>query len=301
MSDLATHLDALAATRAETLNALAGLTEEQLNRPLRWRGGPLDLRFLLLQIADTDDARRVSLERALAAAGWEPTAVQRVLAGAVRSRGRTLGALVGMPDVLLDLAPAPEEWPLRLVLGHILNTEHRYALHSGYAAERMARGGEGPVRIPDEPLPPLTPQGIVAPEGSAGGALTAVRRELLAGMTATLEQLAAISDEYLTAPTVWVGIDLDLRFRLHRFAAHERQHLVQVWKTAQALGFAQSEAQMILAEAELARAELLALLVGVPDERAGRRRDGQPSALDLLAEAERQERDLVAQINAALS
>ena len=300
MTALADRLASLAETRAETLAALVHLTEADLDRPVTWRGGALDLRFLVLQVADADDERRALLAGALAGAGRLPGAAHRALADAAELRGRVLGALVGLPDELLDRKPSLEEWPVRAVLQHLLATEQRYTIATHYAALRFTRRqhgeAEGPLRPPDDLLPDRFGAGL------ALGSLAGVRAELLAGHAAAARTLAVITDDQTTAPTDWLGIELDVRFRLHRFAGHERQHLIHLIKSLRGVGFYQSEAQIILGEAEAARLQLLSLLYGLPDGDGSQPlgADGR-SALDVLAESEAEERTLVHGIRAALA
>ena len=299
MSALREHLHSFSAAREETLAALAQLGDAELVRPVTWRDGRFELRYLLLRLADDDEERGARLCARLGRSGWRPSEAQRILADAVTIRGRLLAALVPLADDQLDAPPAPGEWSVRQVVGHILNTARRYTLQSRHAADRVARGGEGPVRPPESILPPLTPQGAVDPEGAAAGSLTAVRRELAAVLAASLDSLAPIPDEHLTAPAIWAGVDVDLRFRLHRFAAHEREHVVQLLKTLQALAVRPSEAQLILGEAEQARVRLVALTIGLPDDIAAHRPNGTDrSVLDLLDQAVHEERAQVAAIQA---
>ena len=62
-----------------------------------------------------------------------------------------------------------------------------------------------------------------------------------------LRELADIRDEELTAPSMyWEGHEMSLRFRLHRFDSHLRQHTVQVVKTLEAIGLAPNEAKRLL-------------------------------------------------------
>lgn len=296
MSSLSERLAALNATRVETLSTLAGLTEVELARPAPWRDGALDVRFLSLQLADSDDERRARLVETLHAAGRRPSQAQQILGDLAVMRGRVLAAIVGVPESVLDLPPAPGEWPLRAVIGHILNTERRYTIHSRYAADRAARvlAGEepGPLRVADNLLPPLSA------EGPAGDGV-ALRHALIEPQPATWDALAGVTDAQLDSPTDWAGFLVDLRFRLHRFAAHERQHLVQAYKTLQATGFRQSEAQLILGEAEMARAQLIAVTLGLPDA-AAEQSQGGASVVELLREAEQGERTLLAAIRTAL-
>lgn len=281
----------LRARRGETIARLRELSEAALERPSRWRGGRVEVRFLLLQLADADDERRARLGAALRRAGWQPAEAARILVDLAVQRGRLLGILAGLEEAQVDLPPAPGEWPVRTVVGHIRATADRYTIHSRWAADRFGRG-DAPIRVPDAMLPPLLPEADDAD-------LPALRAELAASLDATLAALAGIADEYLAAPTIWTTFTTDLRFRLHRFAAHERQHLVQIEKTLAAIGARPSEARLILAEAEESRAQLLALTIGVPDAVAGARGDGE-SVLDVLAEAAAGERLLVESLSDAL-
>jgi hypothetical protein len=299
MTALADRLDSLSTTRAETLDALGGLTEHDLERSVVWRGAPQDLRFLLLQLADADDERRATLAGGLAAAGLSPGGAARALADAAVLRGRTLGAIVGLPYALLDQIPTDGGWSPRAVLQHILANEQRYTIHTHYAALRWARGQqgepEGPVRVPDG----LLPDGVGS--GLAQGPLSSVRAELLTAHAATVRILSVLSDGQLTGATVWAGVDTDVRFRLHRFAAHERQHLIHLIKTLRGLQFEQSEAQLILAEAEAARLQLVSVLAGLAsDDLARPLGPDRGSALDVLAEVDAGERALVQEIRTAL-
>jgi hypothetical protein len=74
-----------------------------------------------------------------------------------------------------------------------------------------------------------------------------------------------------------VHFNVDVRFRLHRFAAHIAEHTIQCDKTLAALGWRQTEARRIVRQiwtlvGELeglgAGAELSALAAGA-EERAG--------------------------------
>ena len=58
----------------------------------------------------------------------------------------------------------------------------------------------------------------------------------------------------MTRPTVWAHYDVDVRFRLHRFAAHVIEHTIQCEKTLVALGWRPTEGRRI--------ARQLAALVG---------------------------------------
>jgi hypothetical protein len=60
----------------------------------------------------------------------------------------------------------------------------------------------------------------------------------------------------MTRPTVWVKIDVDVRFRLHRFAAHLVEHTVQCEKTLDTLGWQPPEGRRIVRRVTAALGEL---------------------------------------------
>ena len=84
--------------------------------------------------------------------------------------------------------------------------------------------------------------------------------------------MADVTEEELAWPArYWEGYDMPLRFRLHRFDAHLRQHTIQVDKTLLALGHELTEARRLLRLIYAALAEVEGALIGAPD----------PVALDL--------------------
>ena len=243
------------------LTAWTALDESALARPWTFQGGTLDVRNALYwTLAEAQDAV------VRATAGSHPES-RRILALAQRAFGDLRGGLVGLPDDLLDKAPAAGEWSVRDVLAHVVNVEQRYAIQTAYAVERT---DADPIRIAADRLPPLAPGDV---SGDAGTLLARVAAE----RAATDRRLGALPPAAMTRPTVWVHFNVDVRFRLHRFAAHIAEHTIQCDKTLAALGWRQTEARRIVRQiwtlvGELeglgAGAELSALAAGA-EERAG--------------------------------
>jgi len=62
-----------------------------------------------------------------------------------------------------------------------------------------------------------------------------------------LLELADISEEELNVPSMyWEDYEMSLRFRLHRFDSHLRQHIVQVDKTLEGIGHSPNESRRLL-------------------------------------------------------
>jgi DinB superfamily len=296
MEGIAGSLSRMREARRRALEALAGLTEEQLERPVRLPQGPTDVRYCLLSLALHDDERRVALAALYAALDWRPSEAARILALAAKVHGQLCALLLGVPPADLDRAPGPDDWSLREVLAHVEQTGQRYLLHTAYAVERLHSSAELPLRIPAERLPPTSPQ-VRSDEP-----LSNILERLVALHDRLFDELSGIGDEELAAPTIWTTWQVDVRFRLYRFAAHERQHLIQVAKVLNAVGFQQGEAQMILGQAESARGRLEGALIGLPRASALRiPAGGLPSVQTLLDDGAHDEEATVETILRATS
>lgn len=212
-----------------TLAAIGALDETALARSWRHRGHEMDARNALYwTLTDAQEA----LARAAAAPHPES---RRILALAQRAFGDLRGLLAGLPDDLLDSAPGAGEWTIRETLGHVLAVEQRYMLQTAYATERA--DGD-PIRIPADRLPPLTPS-------ATPGGIDETLARLAAARAETNRRLGDLAPALMTRPTVWVHYEVDVRFRLHRFAAHVAEHAVQCDKTLAALGWRPTEGRRI--------------------------------------------------------
>lgn len=251
-----TELDAV-------LRGVAALDEAALGRPWAFRGRPMDVRYALYRTLE--DAQEALV---LVAARPVPES-RRILALAQRAFGDLRGLLVGLPADLLDRAPREGEWPLRDTLRHILLVERRYALQTLYAVER---GDAEPIRIPDDRLP-------TAAQIDVSGGIEDVLARIGAARAETNRRLGDVAPAGMTRPTVWVHYEIDVRFRLHRFAAHVIEHAIQCEKTLDALGWRPAEGRRI--------ARRLAALVGEVEGLGG------------LAEAAGVERQLAERLAAA--
>lgn len=285
--DARTLVAELRRRRRTTLDAIAPLGRERLGDARVWRDRPTTLAHRLQWLAEGDDTRCVRIVDTRARLGTPLTVAQLALVSGGAARGRLLGLLVGVPAPLREQPPAPVEWSARQLLGHVIATDRRYLIGTTYALDRARSGREGPLRPPDAALPSRT--GAAESVGSW--------EELYARLWATRDDviltLADTPDDLLDAPTNWTSWDLDVRFRLHRFAAHDREHTIQLRQSLTALGFAPSEPRLLLADAEAARGALEAAVLCTPaalldQEPPG----GGPSIAALVADSLADESDL---------
>ena len=252
-------VDALEDAREETIRRFAGLDPARLDEERSWRGAPSTLRFLLNWLSEGAQSRRLQIQRTAEQLGRTLTEAQRAVVLLGASRGQLRGALLCVPDELYDRAPAEGEWNARQLLGHVIATDERYRLAVEYAISRRRSGGEGPLRPPESSLPVRTG------EAQALGTPAELRRRLRDERRRVIETLAGIPDDLLSAPTNWISWDLDVRFRVHRFAAHDREHTIQLQKAQQSLGIRPSEPQLLLGDAMAELEALEALLSCIGD------------------------------------
>jgi hypothetical protein len=82
------------------------------------------------------------------------------------------------------------------------------------------------------------------PADTAGSALNVVTR-FAARRAETDAALGSVTDADLARPTVWDGIEVDVRFRLHRFASHIAEHTYQCEKAIRVFGAFGGDARAI--------------------------------------------------------
>jgi hypothetical protein len=220
------------------LERAAALDEEALAWRWLYRDQPMDVRYALYRTLE--DAQEAHV---LVAARDHPES-RRILSLAQRAFGDVRALLLGLANELLDRPPREGEWSVRETLRHMLLVERRYALQTLYAVER---GDADPVRIPDERLP-------TSAQIDVSGGIRDILGRIGAARTETGRWLGDLPPAAMTRPTAWMHYAVDVRFRLHRFAAHLVEHTIQCEKTLAALGRQPTEGRRI--------ARRLAALVG---------------------------------------
>jgi len=212
------------------LAGFAALDEDALAQPWRWREGTLNVREALYR--SLEDAQEACVS---AAAGPHPES-RRILAIAQRAFGDLRGLLTGLPTELLDRPPGAGEWPVRETLRHMFAVERRYAIQTLYAVERTDADH---IRIADDRLP-------TAAQMDAGGEVGAILARIGQARAETNERLGNLPPAALTRQSRWIDYEIDVRFRLHRFAAHIAEHTIQCEKALSALGWRQTEGRRIV-------------------------------------------------------
>jgi hypothetical protein len=241
-------------------------TDADLGQPFAWRKHEEGGRFALLGTMQDLHDLAIQLMQERTQKGLPVTAGQRVLAQNHAGFRDLQAVFLGVSAEDYSQEPAPGEWPLRYVLGHIVGAERRFfslAL-SGLAHKRA---GETPPPLPDD-----APDTLVGPyaefrELMENGTLASMMAYFQAIHFRSWEEFAGLSDEELAAPSPlwWEEETYPIQYRLHRFEAHLRQHLIQAEKTLDQLGKPQTEAKRLLRLVYNALAEVESLTIGTAD------------------------------------
>ena len=172
----------------------------------------------------------------------------RILTIAHAAFGELRGLLLAVPDALLDREPAPGEWSVRQTMAHAIRVERSYRANSEYA---LGRRDDEPVAMPAERRP------VADPADTAGDAL-AIELAFARRRVETDAALGGLDAAALSRPTRYgpldTEFDVDVRFRLHRFAVHLAEHSHQVEKTLRALGQDETDAQAYVRRISILRA-----------------------------------------------
>lgn len=212
------------------LERFASLDEHELAQPWLFRDKTMDLRYALYRAIEESQEALVH-----ASARPHPES-RRILSLAQRAFGDLRGLLIGLPTDLLDKAPRPGEWSLREILRHIVLVEKRYAIATVYAVERA---DADPMRVADTNLP-------TAAQIDVPGGIGEILARLADERAETDRRLGDLAVSAMTRPTQWIQYDVDVRFRLHRFASHLVEHMVQCEKALAALGWPMTEGRRIV-------------------------------------------------------
>lgn len=225
------------------------MTEAQLELPWAWREYDSDgVRFAFFRVLEELRALAVALDAAAREAGRSPADAGRYMDQYHRAWRAMHAALLGVPDEAYEQPPAPDEWPLRRTLAHVIDADVGFYTVCSLALESLRAGEEPPHEVTDEAWLEIVQTLDDDFEDLLGGPTGPLLEFDLRMHRRILEQFSAIPDELLPRPSYyWEGSSYPLSFRLVRFESHCRQHTVQLLKTRRALGYPLSESQLLLA------------------------------------------------------
>jgi uncharacterized damage-inducible protein DinB len=214
----------------ELVRATVKLSDEDMGREWKWREYDEEgLRFALLMTHH--ELRDLAVR--LAARQGPTTQAQRILAQYHQTYRDLSGVLAGVSGEDLDRAPAEGEWPLRETLDHMLGAEYGFLGVNRLAIERHRAGNAAE---PSEAEFKEFRKAYVQPKDAVAGPIESIRNAFFEIHRRVLRELGDVTDEELEKrATFWEDEPMPIRFRLHRFEEHLRQHIIQLDKTLAAI------------------------------------------------------------------
>jgi hypothetical protein len=238
------------------VKASVHLSDADMDKSYAWEEYDEDgLRFALLTAHHLLRDSHAQVAAARLEAGQPFTEAQRILAQVHEAYRDLTGALAGVSEAELDVAP-PGQWPIREVLRHVLASDMGFLAAIEVALD-AARSGRPSVA--DEAAFKAKRRPAEDPSGSRTDALNALFRTHVT----ILGALTRVTDAELDTPSFfWEDKGYSIRFRMHRFEEHLRQHTIQVDKTLAAIGHPPTEAERLVRDLHTALAGVESVAAG---------------------------------------
>ena len=253
---------------AHSVEAFARLTQSLTDADLdrAWTWGDYDsegVRFAFFRVYEELRTLAVKLAQERASSGHFASSAQRILAQYHAAYRELQAALLGVPAEWLDLPPGEGQWSVRKALSHIVAADAGFFAVISHSVSQLRNGIASPTRLTQEAYDAILGMDETAEEAILQGPLADLRTfhgELHARI---LRELAEIGEHEIDLPSFyWESTPMSLRFRLHRFDSHMRQHAVQIDKTLADLDQAPSEARRLLRLIYAALAEAEGAVIG---------------------------------------
>jgi hypothetical protein len=239
---------------------------------LPWKWGSYDsegVRFAFFRINEELRTLAVRLRQARLDAGRPVTQAQSILGNYHAAYYDLNAALLGLDEAGFVTPPAEGEWPVRRTLAHILKADMGFYVVVSYTLARQRSGDSRPQQIPDEAWEPMLglndEQETALFESPAQNLLT----YFASFHRRVLDEFTTIADAELELDSFyWEDEPYPLRFRLHRFESHLRQHTIQIDKTLAALGLWPGEPLRLMRMIYASLADAEAARLGAGDDSA---------------------------------
>ena len=245
-------------------NLTQSISDIQLERAWAWQSYDEEgIRFAffrtyeeLRELAAKIRSERIARDRA-------PSAAQIILAGYAVAFWDLQAALIGLENDRIDQAPAENEWSVRKIFEHIIDAEVWFYVAIRYALDGHRSGDGRPPKITRVVRAGTSGIDEAAFRSMIEGPLEGLRHFHQTFHERVLREFADITDAELELPTeYWEKELMSIRFRLHRFDSHMRQHTIQLDKTTTAIQQLTTETKRLLRLIYAALADVNGALIG---------------------------------------
>ncbi len=240
------------------------MSDAQLENAWAWQSYDSEgIRFAFFRTYEElrELATELKSERTLQAKS--PSTAQLILAQYDAAYWDLQAALLGVGSEQMSQAPAEGEWPIRNTLSHIVVAELGFYVVVRYALDRYRSGDGQPAEITKEIWAATSGMDEASFGALMKGPVEGLRDYHSALHERVLREFADISDAELDKPSkYWEKELMSIRFRLHRFDSHLRQHTIQIDKTRAAIGLLPNEAQRLVRLVYSALADANGAIIG---------------------------------------
>jgi hypothetical protein len=244
-----------------------GIADSDLEKEWVWGSYKSEgVRFAYFRNLEQLRELAVKLNQIRVASGSPLTETQQILAQYHTAYNDLQAVLLGLDSQYEEKPPAEGEWPLRRIIAHIVGADLGFYVVIKFSLDRYRQGLDQLVEIEED-----TWSEIVGMDESE---LDAMIKGPLPGLQSfhrdlhqrVISEFADVESAELAMPAkYWEDEPLELRFRMHRFESHMRQHTIQVEKTLHQLGLVPNESQRLLRLIYAALADAEGLLIGTGD------------------------------------
>ena len=205
----------------------------------------------------------VELHQARVASSAPLSEAHRILAQYHSAYMDLQGVLLGVDSGYDEKPPAEGEWPLRRIIAHIIGADLSFYVIVKYTLDRYRQGLDPLVKIEDETWLGITGMDESELDAMMDGSLLGLQSFHRDLHKRILTDFAEIDVAEIERPSrFWEDEPMSLRFRMHRFDSHMRQHTIQVEKTLQRVGHIPNESQRLLRLIFFALAHVEGVLIG---------------------------------------
>lgn len=254
---------------AEAVSAFAlafyNLPDADLSRPWRWGDYDEGIRFGFFR--NYEDLRKLAaILAAQRAEANKPVSTAQMILRQYHAAFRDLQAvLLGVNDELAGRRPTTDDWSLRIIMAHLIDTDLSFWFINQQALQARRAGETNPPKLTDD-LWMAMAGGVSFYKIAEEGPLSALAAFYADHHALVLHTFGDVAEAELETPVwFWEQHTMPMRFRLGRFDSHLRQHTIQVEKTLAALGQLPNEARRLLRLIFNALAEIEGIQIGMPE------------------------------------
>jgi hypothetical protein len=240
--------------------------EADLEKPWGWRSYDREgVRFAFFRIYEELQELAVKLELERQDLGMPLTSAQRILGQYHVAFLDLQAVLLGVTNEIEEVPPAEGEWSVREILSHIVRADIGFFVAVRYAVERHRYGDERPMEIPDEAWERISGLDEGAYTSLMEGSYENLRQFHKDHHLRIVDGFADLSEQELDLGSkYWEDEEMSIRFRLHRFDSHVRQHTIQLEKALSDLDLPPNESMRLLRLLYLGLAHCESKMIGLP-------------------------------------